>query len=237
MTKDEIMALTLSDLTLTAQARKTLIQCYVWQEIAEDSQKTRMQRHQLAKSTTVGQMIEAMDREQEENLRRNSLCPDDSARKQFKSELVKRGLTRLDWIQLPQASLTLKCMQSVSREDWLTKPVILLGTIPERIISDITRVIVDDYKSSRVRPTLTIQELLECPKKYCHSHISELQVAKTRLILRQLGFTYEDGWFMQFGSKRELLNNWMNQHSITKKEAEMVFVIARKEGWVSKPID
>ena len=97
-----------------------------------------------------------------------------STKKRFFSKLVEEGLTRWEWIELPQETIEGK---KFSKEEWLEKDIRLLGTIPS------------NRKPFLVKDLLKIEPL-------SFTSIGIVRIANTRARLKEIGFTKEDGLFL-----------------------------------------
>lgn len=135
--------------------------------------------------------------------------------KKFMTRLVELGMTREDWLHLPQESL--KGWRK--KEDWLDKPLVLLGTL--------TRQAILYMRLER----MTVKELLAYSPDRDHEKRFYQSLAKTRKKLRRLGFKYEDGVFLQAFTKRRLVEDVMQKCRLHKKQATLVVESARNMGW------
>lgn len=151
----------------------------------------------------------------------------------FRDKVISLGMTQLDWIALSSQTVTSEMLKSLGKEELKKRSAILLNTHSGMIIKFLA-----DY-SGRSIEEITIGELLDlsemdwlrCGKNfwYCAS--------KTRKKLREIGFSYEDGIFLQEGTRREFVERIMKREGLNLNQARMVVDIAKKYGWIKKTHD
>lgn len=161
--------------------------------------------------------------------------------------LVKAGFTRFDHPWLPQETLTLKVMQTRSKEEWLTTPLCFLGTLPRGALEEIATSL---GKSDRSRSAtdaeiyaVTVHDLLTIyieregwPRyrdmsPYLLWRNREQSMTNTQKLLYKLGFMYEDSPVMQHNTDRKAIERLMKRHKIGERTARLVIRIARGESW------
>lgn len=138
----------------------------------------------------------------------------------IKNDLITRGFNYLDWNELPASTVTTNMLKKLTKEELLRKKVIILGTFSSLAL--------------KVFELYTIDELLHTASENTWRHRKEFGVSleKTRRKLRELGFKYEDGIFLQAGTRRELIERLMHHHPLKHKVAALVADVAERRGWV-----
>jgi hypothetical protein len=226
MTKDKILSLTISALELPSATRNRFLKGYC-REKGLEVPETRKDCEALAAKLTVSELIESYDRAPKEFWW--------ASLERLTEKLAEFGLTRLDWFFLPQSTMTTEVISSLSKQEWLDQPAVLLGTVSNQLLQRL-----NPYSDPNPR-TYLVRALLEgvAAQKYswtlsylCKNHRSSVE--NTRRVLRGLGFTYEDGWFMQFGTRRAAIKDVMSSYDVSEPEAEQVVDIARDRDWVGR---
>ncbi len=145
-------------------------------------------------------------------------------------KLAELGLEYVDWPHVQSAKCSGDELKQLSKEVLLQKNVRVLNTLTSysrrAVLHELAKLGVE-----REDQTLTISDLLlvqDAGQPVARS------ISKTRKYLRELGFKYEDGPLLQFGTRRRLIEDLQKQEGITRHEAELVARIARRRGWVSK---
>lgn len=153
----------------------------------------------------------------------------DPSMKVFILKLVELGLTRVDWIHLPQSSVAKTNMSKFPKIKNLDQSVVFLGTLTTNALEAI-----QDAHGKKANE-VTIRELLQKePLGFCWSK-AETSLAKTIKKLRELGFNQKDGPFMPPSSserKADLINRIIAKHRLMPKIAATVVTVAQSEGWV-----
>lgn len=222
MMKEDVLALTVADLDLPTQTAN-----WVVERVRKDT--SSKERKKLWKEVTIGEVIAAYPPYEwtSSNRHRRSIVVD-----RFYKALVDRGLTRFDWLYLPQSTLTMKVMKSLPLTDWLDRPAFLLGTLSGTALRIIAwRDGVDQF---------TVRKLL-CyfdERSYDGDRLIRYSTASfvaTRTLLTKLGFRYEDGSFMQVETRRKLAEWLAKEFKLGARQAAKTVAVAEAVRWVSFP--
>ena len=147
--------------------------------------------------------------------------------------LIARKLTALDVPCLPHTPATRKKMlKSLSKEDLLAADVRKLGTLSSAAIENGYRRYGNPYEIVTVREVLESKPWSGENNYYFKGVRSSLLL--TRQYLRELGFKYEDGPFMQDGTRRQFIEKLMTADSLGKRHAVKVAGLAMKYRWIPK---
>jgi len=149
--------------------------------------------------------------------------------------LLAEGLTYLDVPCLPLHTATLTELRRLGKETLRQTNVRVLGTLSGIAIRTI---LYDVCRSYDDRVVLTVNNMLEISpwtgeRAYACRTIHQ-SLLKTRAYLCKLGFTYEDGPFMQDGTRRQFVEKLMSEDDLSKRAATKVADLAMKYRWVSK---
>lgn len=138
----------------------------------------------------------------------------------LKEALGRMGLTRAQWQRLyngtPEAKAT-------SKEAWLDEPMVALGTLSTSALESFPdpAMSVRELLATEVEGFLAQQLLRSCRTSF----------VRTREKLRELGFTYEDGPFMQTETKRALVELVMKTCGLGQTGATFFVETAKQMGW------
>lgn len=145
----------------------------------------------------------------------------------FIKKLAKLGFTRLDWIYLPQETLTEAVTKKMKLSDWKKQSVILLGTLSAVGLREIAE-IQNEYKEPY--HLITIGDLLNTP---CGKRQRDnTSIRNTRAKLLALGFKYKDGPFLQDSTKRQLIEKVQKENNLKPSQAKLIVRIAAERGWI-----
>ncbi len=146
--------------------------------------------------------------------------------------LMAEGLTYLDVPSLPMTTLSAQELRKIPKSDLLALDARRLGTLSSAAM----RVYVYDSPYRERRPVSTVGELLASDHWGNDYQLDncEQSLLNTRRRLAEIGFTYEDGLFMQHGTRRQFLEKIVAESGLTKKAAEKVADLAMKYRWVTK---
>ena len=170
-----------------------------------------------------------------------------SCMRTFIRKLAELGLTRLDWVFMPQSTVTEELLRSMPKAELLTNPMIALPAVSYDLEECICSYLLDynprdtDEFLLRQQPTIAQMLALSDNERARPALEAELgqrywtAVKKVRALLYALGFTAEDGPFMTFGGMGAKLQEELRaKYDLTQDEAVQVVSIARQEGWISQ---
>lgn len=139
--------------------------------------------------------------------------------------LVEMGMTHLDWNMLPCSTVTPAMLKRLKKEELLKQSILVLNTLSSTAAWAISEQL--GYGSDWHK--VTVGQLLNVDVK--RGGIAR-SLSNTRRLLRELGFSYKDGVFLQFRTRRKLVESLMRDEAISRKTANLVAIIAAKQGWV-----
>jgi hypothetical protein len=239
MTKAKALATTLAVLGLPIQTLNAFVFRFFWHFREEWPEESRMLncclkftsrefrkfRAELAGRVTVGDLLRLFN--DEERINREKGLPyrpsNHQMGKNFNQKLIDLGLTRLDWIHLPQSTME---NVKLSMSEWLDQPIVLLGTL-----SGVAVRMLHERKS----PTMTVGDLLslDVPEEGYYLRDCDRSFRKTHQKLRELGFKREDGVFMRTYSKPtkdEVVREVISRTGLTHRQATNFVHTAAKVG-------
>ena len=153
----------------------------------------------------------------------------------FSQKLVELGMTQLDWIALPNSTVTTTMLKRLGKEKLRSLSVLVLDTLSSTALERLRW-----HTKKDVRET-TIQDLLDFNPLEDRRHMDRSFVRSfaqsflnTRNRLLELGFRYEDGLFLQVGTKRQLAEDLMKTESLSKQMAYKFVEIAAKRRMVAE---
>lgn len=166
-----------------------------------------------------------------------------STERAFMQKLVELGLTRLDWICLPQKSVTVEALKACPQDELLAKPALVLGDPSPQMLNCIADYIHPDEWSEHGRADkVTVGELLklEAAKGRQRELEQELRskyragVLKTRKFIEEIGINlpFRLERFMYFWTREDLRSQLMEKYTMSYGRADHVIEIAAKEGWI-----
>jgi hypothetical protein len=144
----------------------------------------------------------------------------------FLRRLTELGLTRFDFIYLSPETVTLKKQRSFTREEWLTMPVLLLGTMKPYTVEYFT------HHGEGVTD-IQVQHLFgeDHRVRFDYEKKFRASFAATRALLKKLGFTSKDGGIMLVGTVDGRAEELARKHGISVTMAKKFVRIAKLEGW------
>lgn len=146
--------------------------------------------------------------------------------------LCNIGFTRLDSVALPQSTIKIEDLKKLSREKLLLLDARLLGTISENVTFK-NRIRHDRHFKEYFLAPPTVGDVISGSYYSDSRGLTKKTENKTREVLAQLGFGYEDGPFMQpIDKHRFLIEDLVKNDEICDKDARLVVRIAEKRGWV-----
>lgn len=235
MDKAEIRACLLADLGLTAEGCNTLVRDL---KLSEDpnfqfgyGNTRRSNCRQLAQEYTAENAINFID-----TVKLNqwfskgcSWCDLDQLYKTFIERLVELGMTQLDWIELPNSTITLEMVAKLGKKKLWEQSVLLLKAPSNVVIRKLESI------HEKPAPEVTIEDLLATTEHALDEVASNCarSLSKTRATLKLLGFKYEDGIFLRENTQRYLAETLVKQEGVSRKTAQKVVEIAIHRGWVS----
>ncbi len=213
---------------LSPQVRNDLVREAIGRKEAWDSNHKKL----LARARTV-RMRDALKALADMLGRANSDLGEKLPR--LADALVTEGLTYLDVPCLPIHTATLTELRKLGKEALRETNVRRLGTLSAIAIRTILGANFRDYDETRV---LTVHDILEI-SPWTGEHAYECRtihqsLLKTRAYLCTLGFTYEDGPFMQDGTKRQFVEKLTSEDGLSKRAATKVAELALKYHWISR---
>lgn len=150
---------------------------------------------------------------------------------EFQDKLIELGLTKLDWLALPNITLVGK-LRSENKGDFKKRSILILDTVSGQMLNFLENHL--DKKPKEI----TIEELLaESTKKWETFHDFGRSLFNTRRKLIEIGLKYEDGVFLQEGTRRQFVERLMEEEDLGKKQAERIADIARKQGWIHRSLE
>lgn len=169
---------------------------------------------------TIGDYFKAYDRWLKSREPRNAR---DTAELIWRDKLIGLGFTQLDWIGLPPDTVPAAALCAVGPEKLSRLSVMLLGTLTPQALARL-----EEFFKKRAE-LITIRELLNdtaawlAPKGRLDGIMTlKRGIIGTRRKLYELGFRYQDGVFLQIGSRRELIERIMAETNIERQAAERV---------------
>lgn len=130
--------------------------------------------------------------------------------------LVEAGFTKLDFIYLPQETITPEVIAKTSKKIWLDKSILVLGTLTLSVLEHLQE------KFQKVPSQITIRELLgieNLRNTVCGQN--------TREALKALGFGYNDGVLLQVYTEESFIELIMKECGLSKTKAKTVFDFVR----------
>lgn len=246
MKSERVMALSLAKLGLTVQGRNRWV-AYVKKQKDPDfdlpwNSKGLSLLKQWANEVTVRDVVDALEA---------SLHPLPSDLRKFDKKLVKRlvelGMTQLDWIALPNTTVTTAALRRLGKEKLRSLSILVLDTLSSKALQYFLFSLESGNRGKKSLREVTIQHLLDfnaaeglygSPLK---THLFLTQFAgsfhSTRCKLLELGFRYEDGRFLQAGTKRRLAEDLMESDGLSKKLAYRFAEIVRKRNLIPEFIE
>lgn len=240
MNKEKILGMTIKELSLSSSLHT--LRAVQWIITFLDPGKEKEDRKrllELASELKVADLISAWDKTSSPYL---SWSLDYSQRspvntpKWFKEaceKLIQIGLTRVEWIALPSSTVSLDALRSLGKEDLLKKRVLMLGTLSYKALKAVSS------QLGKFPHLVTIEDLLSTTEDqwgfYTDNDFS-VSAIKTCYKLKEIGFKFEDGKFLQFGTRRQFINTLMEQEKINRKQAEIVARVAFSRGWIKQTL-
>lgn len=248
MKKEKVLALSISELGFTSDARNLWVEQVLQHgdpNFQRDfSEKGLRTLKEWAQKLTVRELMEAIDAERAKRGESRYKRRLGSAEKQLIDKLVECGLTQLDWVELPSSTVTTDMLQRLGKENVCSLPARVLCTLSQRALHFLGCEVLQNYSPSP--PDFTIQNLLNVPLGGLGKGVwstsgiwkqFNTSVVKTRQKLREIGFRYEDGPFLQDGTKRQLVESLMEEDGFSRKMALRVAEIAEKRRWVARFVE
>lgn len=231
-TRDEIMALPIVELGLGRKSRDYIIE-FAWAHSPEKGplpphgrQRTTL-FNEFASTLTVEGVIRISDSLVQKKLTETSgLSWRYIQRRElhiFCRKLQEMGLNQLDWIALESDAVTTKMLRNLSKEKLLQMSILVLGTLNPKAI--------DRYLNHR--KDMAIGTFLKTSQSvWSRGSNFVATLRNTRRKLFEMGLGYDDGIFLQEGTKRALAERLMRTYGLTQDVATSVAEVAEKEKWV-----
>lgn len=147
--------------------------------------------------------------------------------------LISLGLTRLDSVALPQKTVTVEMLKQLTKDKLLTMSACVLGTMSMVALWQCSEYYLEyifkDYEKGERRSSLpTIAELLTNG----HYWENKTMIYRTVILLRELGFTDDDGPFMQIADDTQKnIEKIMKKEAVDEKTAKLIVEMAQRRGW------
>jgi len=239
MNKSQILACPLTKLGLNAKTRNSLIMHIKTFEDPDfrfgHSAERRRLCEELANQYTVQKTIEIIDAIRHNWWSERYLSWFDKGKfcTLYIARLARLGLTQLDWLELPNSTVSLSVLKALGRQKLQDKSVLVLGTLSSTLVRELEGIY------SYFAPDVTIKILLATSDSMLGDTVkgSAQSIGKTRRILKHLGFQYEDGLFLQERTRQHLAEIISRQENIQIGTAKMVVGIAERCGWVRGFVD
>jgi hypothetical protein len=222
-TIEQVLAKNLAALGLSYTTNKNIIRYLVRHSPSEiildetrGNDETYRQVKLLARQITVGRIVEIYADD----------CPQHTSFDVLARVLVEEGLTHLHWHCIPALPAIPEKLEGVSKEQLLMLSPEMLKTLSLKAFLALTKASGKTYQ----RQKITIADLL----KVDPSVVSELAtcksaLSKTRTLLSVLGFTYEDGVLMQWGTRRASIEHIQKECALRPEEAARVVEYMRSK--------
>lgn len=170
---------------------------------------------------------------------------------EFRDKAISFGLTKLDWLALPYETAR-KEFGDYSREDLKRKSVLLLEP-PAKILRSICSYAEnnrmfwaaeceeeecelgtdDSRRYELLGKNIPIRALLGMSRnKFGKRHNFSDSIFNLCQKLLEMGFEYEDGIFLQEGTRREFVEKLMKEEGLSKIQAQKFADLAHKLGYV-----
>jgi hypothetical protein len=150
----------------------------------------------------------------------------------FRDKVASLGLTKLEWIALPYESAREK-FASIGKEKLKKKSALILEPSRKMLVALNNAGSFDDVRGDLQK--ITIGDLLTVsPKSLRHFKNFQQSFVKVCQRLLEMGFTYEDGAFLQEGTRREFIQHLMRDEGLELDEAKKFADLAHKYGWIGK---
>ena len=161
--------------------------------------------------------------------------PDENAAwvKEFKKKIIKLGLSQLDWLALPNETVTPAMLRAVPKKNLEEKTVLLLGTLSPKFYRLLFEYIFGTLYSDVV---LSIKMLLQLQEReWRRLGNFDLCVFNTKKKLLAIGFEYPDGIFLQEGTHRQFIDKLMaTEEHLSRRKAGYITDIAFRRNWIRK---
>ena len=206
------------------------------------SKMSRKWTANLASTLSVQDILQAIDAKFSTPSKRCGLFKDCGCKNHtyrvLSNKLVGLGMTRFDWIHLPQSTVE---GVKIAKKQWLGQPIGLLGTLSSQAIFHLQNL--DDRGSWYLdkegeTPVQTVKDLLDLKlditNRYDKVGNCLRTLRNTQQRLREVGFNRNDGLFMQTNfttsTKDEVIKDVMSRANLSHREAEMFVETAAKVG-------
>ena len=138
------------------------------------------------------------------------------------------GLTSLDWAAIPGA--TTEQLKRAGKKLVRQQSVLLLSTLSSKAIRNLERLL------NKLALDISVENLLGVSRRAWERHDSSnfgKSILKTWALLREVGFGYDDGVFLQDGTKRQFVESLQIKEGLPQRIAIRVAEIAQRRGWVA----
>ncbi|MGE5297776.1 MAG: hypothetical protein ACM3KM_01285 [Acidobacteriaceae bacterium] len=194
MDKSEVFKMTIAELGFSPNTRNKLVELVLYEgdgnicfDRAFGSQKTRLALcNEWAPRLTVSQLIAAYTRKIARDACRHPFIP--KADKQLADKLVSLGLTQLDWIALPPASISDELLRRLGPEAVRKLPVLVLGTLSHSALNFLER------ELQKEAPDITVSDFIQFPRMRVIDGVKS-SVESTRQRLLRIGFGCDSEFF------------------------------------------
>ena len=233
MGRKNILGITIEEIGLSSSLHTARAVQWIYSLLMpEDPIKDRKALIELASIISIADLINAWDKSKSPHL----IWSDPSMNmprwfKEIRNKLISMGLTRLEWVALPVQTLSPKKLKSLGKEALLQKSVLMLGTISVSTLNAMA----DQF--GKLPHLITIGDILPLTEyEWGYKTDYAMSAFLTCRKLSKIGFGFEDGRFMQFGTRRLFVNDLIEKERISKKQARMVADIAYRQCWIKRTL-
>jgi hypothetical protein len=164
----------------------------------------------------------------------------------FFNKLMKAGLTLLDCWLLPRETVTPGVEGKITKKEWLSKHVYVLGTISPDIIYNLAKALRIDENDLTIGKLLELVHVIDVGTgRYCEVHgpintevfngLSVRRLYNTWKKLAEIGLSGSSPLLHGLKPKQRLqalARKISKKYSLDSEDAALVATIAQKEGWV-----
>ncbi|MFA6160341.1 MAG: hypothetical protein WC678_04640 [Parcubacteria group bacterium] len=148
--------------------------------------------------------------------------------------LISLGLTRLDSVALPQKTVTKEMLKQLTKDELLAMNACVLGTMSTIVLLQCGEYYLEHIKCcegvQRGSFLPSIAELLTIGLRWRWGN--KAMIYRTVVLLKELGFTDDDGPFMQIADNTQKnVEKIMKQESVDEKTATLIVEMAQRRGW------
>lgn len=229
----QIMARTIASLGYSVTTRNSVVIQIKKYKYPKDKFKLGDKKYyelceQLAKQFTVKDLISAYDASPC-YYRGGYMHPFPQISERISCRLVKLGLTHLDWKALPINTVTTQMLRRLGKKELLGRSILLLGTLSFIALRELVKYFNKDLLDITIRDLTGTSE-----ETWDWSGNLKRSIAKTRQKLLEIGFRYEDGIFLQEGTKRQLVEDLAAETNLSHNVVTKVVDVSQKRHLLKK---